>query len=116
MTQSIYPVLRYRDPVALIDWLERVLGFERAEVHVDDDGVVQHAQLRFEGTMVMAGTGPSSTGGLYLATGDVDALHARATEAGASPTAIEDRDYGSREFALTDPEGFDWWVGTYRPN
>lgn len=116
MSQSIYPVLRYRDPIAVFEWLEGALGFERHEVHTDDDGRVVHAQLRFEGTMVMVGTGDSSVGGLYLAVSDVDALHARATEAGAEPTPIVEQDYGSREFALTDPEGFGWWVGTYRPN
>lgn len=116
MSQSIYPVLRYVDPLAIIAWLERALGFTRHEVYLDDDGVVQHGQVLFGDTMVMLGTGESSVGGLYLATDDVDALHTRAAEAGAEPTPIEEQDYGSREFSLTDPEGFGWWVGSYRPN
>jgi hypothetical protein len=45
----------------------------------------------------------------------VDALHARAADAGAEITrAPQDTDYGSREFALRDPEGNTWSFGTYR--
>jgi len=29
---------------------------------------------------------------------------------------IEDKDYGSREFGVRDPEGNIWSFGTYRPS
>ena len=47
---------------------------------------------------------------------DPDALHARARDAGHDvvepPT---ERDYGSREFTVRDPDGRIWTFGTYRP-
>ena len=115
MSQSIYPVVRHRDSLAAIEWLESVLGFERGDVHLGDDGTVQHAQLLFEGTMIMLGTG-DPVGTPYLAASDVDGLHARASSAGADVTDIVEQDYGSRDFGVTDPEGPQWWIGSYRPN
>ena len=44
-----------------------------------------------------------------------DALHDRAVAAGATVTmALYDTDYGSRDFAVVDPEGNRWSFGTYR--
>jgi uncharacterized glyoxalase superfamily protein PhnB len=33
---ALYPNLLYADPDAALDWLERVLGFERREEHRDE--------------------------------------------------------------------------------
>jgi uncharacterized glyoxalase superfamily protein PhnB len=53
--------------------------------------------------------------GCYLVCEDPDALFARATAAGAVVLADpHDTDYGSREFAVRDPEGNLWSFGTYR--
>ena len=53
---------------------------------------------------------------IYVARDDVDAAYERARDAGATivrePTETE---YGSREFAVRDPEGYGWSFGTYRP-
>ena len=44
-----------------------------------------------------------------------DELYARATAAGAEVLApLYDTDYGSRDFAVRDPEGNRWSFGTYR--
>jgi uncharacterized glyoxalase superfamily protein PhnB len=46
----------------------------------------------------------------------VDALHERAKAAGAEVVMEPmDTDYGSRDFAIRDPEGNLWNFGTYRP-
>ncbi|MGH9279492.1 MAG: VOC family protein, partial [Acidimicrobiales bacterium] len=46
---------------------------------------------------------------------DPDTLYKRATEAGAEVVrGLEDADYGSRGFTVTDPEGNLWSFGTYR--
>jgi uncharacterized glyoxalase superfamily protein PhnB len=122
---SIYPVLRYEDAPAAIDFLERAFGFERQSVSEGDDGKVVHAELRLGDAFVM----PSSTGSgdpvydrgagrtaVYVAVDEVDSLHERARDAGAEivmpPT---DQDYGSRDFTARDPEGNLWSFGTYRP-
>ncbi len=53
---------------------------------------------------------------VYLIDEDVDALFERARAAGAKvlrePT---DEDFGARDFAVADPEGNIFSVGTYRP-
>ena len=124
--QSIYPVLRYQDAHAAIDFLERAFGFQRHAVHEGEDGGVVHSELRFGDQIVMV----SSAGGgnpvfdqgvgrttVYVAVDEVDSLHDSASAAGAEivmpPT---DQDYGSRDFAARDPEGNIWSFGTYRPS
>jgi uncharacterized glyoxalase superfamily protein PhnB len=48
-------------------------------------------------------------------TDDPDGLFARATAAGAEViSGLHETDYGSRDFAVRDPEGNRWSFGTYR--
>jgi uncharacterized glyoxalase superfamily protein PhnB len=50
----------------------------------------------------------------YVVTDDPDALHARAVAHGAKVIdEVHETDYGSRDFALADPEGNRWSFGTY---
>lgn len=120
---SIHPTLRYDDARAAIAFLTSALGLHEGEVHTDDAGTVVHAQLSFDGDVLMLGTrtdppGPFDTGraSIYLSVDDADAAHARAVAAGAEVVmGLVDQPYGSREFAVTDPEGNVWSVGTYRP-
>jgi uncharacterized glyoxalase superfamily protein PhnB len=123
---AFYPNLLYADADAAIEWLERTLGFERGEVHRDDDGKIAHAELSLDSSVIMLGTAGvgrepfrslGAGGGLvYVAVDDVDSLYERARGAGAD-VALElmDTDYGSRDFTLRDPEGTLWSFGTYRP-
>jgi uncharacterized glyoxalase superfamily protein PhnB len=124
--QSIYPVLKYEDAHAAIEFLERAFGFQRHAVHEGESGGVVHAELRFGDQVVMLssaglgnpvfdqGVGRTTT---YVAVDEVDSLHDSASAAGAEivmpPT---DQDYGSRDFAARDPEGNIWSFGTYRPS
>lgn len=123
---SIYPTLRYDDPKAATAFLTEALGFVEESMHNDDAGSVAHAELSFGDDIVMLGTrsdppGPFDTGRavLYLALDDeaaVDAHHDRAVSAGAPVVmALTDQPYGSREYAVTDPEGNVWTIGSYRP-
>jgi uncharacterized glyoxalase superfamily protein PhnB len=123
--QSIYPVLKYDDAHAAIDFLERAFGFERHAVYDGESGGVAHAELRLGDEFVMLG----STGegddrfnqgagrySLYVVVDDSDAHHERAKEAGATiERELTDQDYGSREYTARDPEGNLWSFGTYRP-
>ena len=126
MTQNVYSTFRFNDAPASIEWLKQTLGFEELAVHRGDDGTVHHAELAFEGEVIMLGAASDGSDGrmagdfgpavTYLATDDVDALYERAQSAGAElEYGITERDYGSREFALRDAEGNVWSVGTYRP-
>jgi uncharacterized glyoxalase superfamily protein PhnB len=120
---TISPVLRYRDAAAAMDFLERAFGFERVADYRDDAGNVEHAELRFGNGMVMVSGarddayGPhTGTGWAYVVVEDADAHYARAREAGAEILrAIEDQDYGSRDYSARDPEGNIWSFGTYQP-
>ena len=58
--RSIYPVLRYTDPRAAIDWLGVAFGFHVHAVHEAPDGTVAHAELIFDHGMVMIGRRPDA--------------------------------------------------------
>jgi uncharacterized glyoxalase superfamily protein PhnB len=113
---DIYPVIRYRDVHAGIDFLVDAFGFERHAVH-ENDGTVMHAELRYGDGMVMVGqreaVDPAS---VYIVVDDPDAHYERAKAAGATiERELTDQDYGSREYTARDPEGHQWSFGTYRP-
>jgi uncharacterized glyoxalase superfamily protein PhnB len=119
---QVWPTLRARDARALIRFLVDVVGFEETAVYGDGD-VVHHAQLSWPlGGGVMLGSDregewrlPPGTFGAYVVVDDADALYERVAAAGADITRKPgDTDYGSREFALRDPEGNLWSFGTYR--
>ena len=122
MAQSLYPTLIYEDAHAGIAWLETALGGERKDIY-EDDGVVEHAEIRVGGDLLMlgqvregGGAAPARTGSLYLAVDDIQAYWERAQAAGAEVTReLHDTDYGSRDFAVRDPEGNLFSLGTYRP-
>ena len=122
---SIHPTLRYDDPRAAIDFLVAALGFRELAAHKNGDGTIVHAELAWEdrderGVLALgtrAARDPFDTGRavIYLTCDDPDALHARAVAAGAVVVmGLADQDYGSREFAVSDPEGNVWSLGTYR--
>jgi uncharacterized glyoxalase superfamily protein PhnB len=123
MPPDIFPVLRYNEAPAAIDFLIAAFGFERASDHRLPDGRVAHADLRFGASVVgVSSTGTSPDGspwaavrqGIYIVVDDPDAAYARAQAAGADiALAIADQSYGSRDFTLRDPEGNLWGFGTY---
>lgn len=119
---NIFPCLIYDDSHAAIAWLEKAFGFEKQVVHPAPDGSVAHAELKLGTGMVMLGGGKKGSGlvrspqMIYVAVGDSDALFHRAVAAGAEVVrGLTDTDYGSRDFAVRDPEGNLWNFGTYMP-
>jgi uncharacterized glyoxalase superfamily protein PhnB len=107
--QNVYPVLKYDDAHAAIDFLERAFGFERLQVHEDDGGKVAHAELRCgEGVVALSSTGAGAPvyeqsahrAVVYVVADEVDSLYERAQEAAAE--------------IVMDPEGNIWSFGTYR--
>ena len=122
----VFAALRYQDAPGAIDWLERTLGFETTERIDNPDGTIAHAELRLGESLIMLGSGAAdlqdppadaraARSTLYVAVAEVDALHARAREAGADVSDLFEQDYGSRDFNLRDPEGNHWSFGTYVP-
>ena len=43
---TVIPGLRYRNAMAMIEWLCMAFGFEKQAVYAGPDGVVMHSQLR----------------------------------------------------------------------
>jgi uncharacterized glyoxalase superfamily protein PhnB len=123
---QVWPTVRARDARALIRFLVDAFGFEETVVYGEGD-VVDHAQLSWPpGGGIMLGSVRKDTPGdhwpvqpgslgAYVVTDDPDGLFGRATAAGAEVIAeLHDTDYGSRDFAVRDPEGNRWSFGTYR--
>ena len=120
---TVWPAFRARDARSLIRFLVDAFGFEETAVYGDGD-VVAHAQLDWPlGGGVMLGSVrddgawavPPGSAGCYVVTDDPDALFQRAVAAGAEVVMpLHDTEYGSRDFAVRDPEGNRWSFGTYR--
>jgi uncharacterized glyoxalase superfamily protein PhnB len=123
---QVWPTLRAHNALALIRFLVDAFGFEETVVYADGDRV-HHAELAWPlGGGIMLGSAPPpgapdtwpvppGNSGAYVVTDDADALFARASAAGAEVvTPLHDTDYGSRDFAVRDPEGNRWSFGTYR--
>ena len=123
---QVWPTLRARDARSLIRFLVDAFGFEEVVAYGDGDHV-DHAQLGWPpggGIMLGSAREPGSgddwrlepgTFGCYVVTDEPDALFARATAAGATVLReLHETDYGSRDFAVRDPEGNLWSFGTYR--
>jgi uncharacterized glyoxalase superfamily protein PhnB len=123
---QVWPTVRARDARQLIRFLVDAFGFEETVVYGDGD-IVHHAQLSWPpGGGIMLGSVRESSAddqwpiqpgslGAYVVTDDPDSLFRRATAAGAEVIAeLHDTDYGSRDFAVRDPEGNRWSFGTYR--
>lgn len=121
---AVWPTLQAHDAPALIDFLVGTVGFLRTAVYEDGDRVA-HAELDWpEGGAIMLGSYDEKsqvwclkpgTFGAYVVTDRVDELYRRLSAAGVEIIReIEDQSYGSREFAIADPEGNKWSFGTYR--
>ena len=120
---QVWPTLSAQDARALIRFLVDVVGFEETAVYGEGD-VVNHAELSWPpGGGVMLGSAregqaPVTDPGrfsAYVVVDDPDALCDRIRAAGGKITMeLTDTDYGSRDFAIQDPEGNHWYFGTYR--
>jgi uncharacterized glyoxalase superfamily protein PhnB len=130
MSSRIIPAVRYADADAGVQFLKEAFAAEEKEIHRDDDGVIRHAELRIGDGLIMVGQSSSdgwlggeapqalsSTVSLYIVVDDPDAHHARVAKVGGARVvrALEDTDYGSREYSVRDPEGNLWSFGTYDP-
>ncbi|MDQ1533189.1 MAG: hypothetical protein QOF28_950 [Actinomycetota bacterium] len=120
--QQFSPVLIYDDAQKAIQFLTEAFGFTEHGVYRTPDGAIAHAELEYGGGFVglsdrvegsVFDLGPCA---IYVVVEDPDAHHARAVSAGAEVVfPLTDQDYGSRDYAVRDPEGFVWCFGTYAP-
>ncbi|MHC4469645.1 MAG: VOC family protein [Planctomycetota bacterium] len=124
--QRVIPHLVYADAPAAIDFLCEAFGFtERFRVPTEDGGVM-HAEVGYEGNVVMLASAmpgmslsspkdlPARHAGIMVYVDDVDAHFVRAKAAGATIVAEpEDKHYGDRMYTAADPEGLHWYFATH---
>ena len=127
--QTIFPILRYNDARAAIQWLCATFSFVELFSVPEAGQFVRHAQLKLGTNIVMLGsvrpddglaspqTLGAATQALCVYVDDLDAHFERARLAGAEITsAPADTDFGSREYHARDLEGHHWTFGTYLPD
>jgi uncharacterized glyoxalase superfamily protein PhnB len=115
----VSPYLLYEDAPAAVEFLQKTFGFElrlsqigaagrtHNELLLGDDGLVMLGQAGegFSSPRTLDSFPPSM---IHVYVDDVEALHARAKDAGAEVTDLELSPAGDRRFTATDPEGQIW--------
>jgi uncharacterized glyoxalase superfamily protein PhnB len=123
---TLWLTLQAHDAGALIDFYLAAFGF-RLNARYDEEGSdrVGHAELLWpegSGGVMLGSHKPDGewstqpgTAAAYVVTSDLRAVHARVVAHGGarSVSDVSERDYGSSEFAVVDPEGNQWSFGTY---
>jgi uncharacterized glyoxalase superfamily protein PhnB len=124
---NFYPSFCYADAPRAIEFLERAFGFKRRLVVPGPNGTVMHSELEYEGGVIMVSSPKQERNWVALGkhgrsaavcvrVTDPDAHFARAKAAGAVITQpLKDEEYGSRGYIARDPEGHEWYFGTYSP-
>lgn len=122
----LMPYLIVGDGAAAIDFYTAVLGAEERMRMDGPDGRIGHAELQLGDSLIMladehpeiGAVGPRTVGGtpvtLHVYVEDVDAVFARAIEAGATERRpVEDKFYGDRSGGFEDPFGHRWDVASH---
>ena len=122
---ELTPNCMVEDVAATVDWYERVLGATTvdrmpeagddllwAQVRIGDVSIMfqERASLEaelpsFEGAEI----GASLT--LYVDAEDVRELHGELADEAEVVLELRETDYGRREFAIADPNGYVLWFG-----
>jgi uncharacterized glyoxalase superfamily protein PhnB len=116
---TVCPYVFYEDGDAALRFLTDAFGFLERTRSTTPDGKVFHAELEFDGSVVMIGCPPNHKSparlgqvesGVYVHVADVDSHYVRSRAAGAQvqeePT---DQPYGVRSYGVLDLEGHQWW-------
>lgn len=129
MTTKITPYLGFKDTGKAIDFYVRAFGAKEKFRLAEPSGKIGHAEIEIDGAVVMlsdeypdfGALSAQTMGGspvvLHLYVGDVDALVARATKAGATLLRpVKDEFYGDRTGQVADPFGYKWMIATPKEN
>ena len=122
---AIVPYLCVNRGLDAMQWYVDVFGGREVVRYTGDDGRLGHGEVDIDGARiylsdeypeigVMSPTTIGSTSvALNLAVADVDAVHARAVDAGAtSLREPADQSYGERSATVLDPFGHRWMIQT----
>lgn len=121
---EVFPYLRLAGAAEAIEFYKKAFGAEEQFRLTEPSGRIGHAEVKIGGVTVMLAdefpecgiVGPKTIGGtsfsLHLHCNDVDALMARAVEAGATVIRpAQDQFYGERSGMIRDPFGHEWLLG-----
>jgi len=110
-----------------IEFYKRAFGAKETERLTSPDGLIVHASLEIEGSLLMmcdeipmmGNKAPETLGGnpvtfsLYVK--DVDKVFKNALDAGGKQIMpVDDQFYGDRTGTLDDPFGYRWMIGTHK--
>ncbi len=121
------PYLYIKGAAKAIEFYKKAFGaVETMPAMTQPDGTVGHAEIKIGNSMIMlsdempqmgarsAATLGGCSSAILLYVEDADAVFKRAVDAGASVVeAIEDKFYGDRAGAITDPFGQRWDIHTH---
>ncbi|HUH85517.1 MAG TPA: VOC family protein [Stellaceae bacterium] len=123
---SITPYLIVQGGEGAIAFYQKALGAKEV-MRMSDAGKVHHAELQIGDSRIMLADehpelnalSPKTIGGtpisIHLYVGDVDAVVARAVDAGAKVIRpVADQFYGDRTGGIEDPFGHRWYVATHK--
>ena len=124
---SLNAYVTIRNCKQAIDYYKKAFGAIEKERLLTPDGLIAHASLEIEGSLLMmsdenammGSKSPESLGGspvsLCLYVKDVDKVFKSALDAGGKVIMpVDEQFYGDRSGTLTDPFGFTWMIGTHK--
>jgi uncharacterized glyoxalase superfamily protein PhnB len=120
---TITPALTLDNAPQAMEWYKKAFGAEEVGRHAGPDGKIMHAELKIGDSRfmmndaMMGAKAPHALGGspatFWLYVENSDAVFNRAVGAGAKvQQPMADQFWGDHAGALTDPEGYTWWVAT----
>ena len=123
---TLIPDIEIENAADAIAFYKRAFGAKEKARMDGPGGKVGHAELEIGGSLLMLADPfpqssiktPKDVGGttvtLVMYVDDVDAVVEQAIEAGATVTTpVEDKFWGDRFGAVTDPYGHTWSIGTH---
>ena len=116
--QTVTPYLTIEHPEAVMDFLKKAFDGKELYAMRDDQGQVQHAEMKVGSSMLMFGRAHGEwharPGNFYLYVEDVDKSFQRAIDAGGqSKMPVADMFWGDRLGAFVDPFGHNWTIATH---
>ena len=122
---SVTPYLSVRGAAAAIEFYKKAFG-AKEKMRMPDGQRIAHAEIVVDGSHIMLADeypergfsapqpGSKSPVGIMLYLKDVDAVAARAVDAGATlERPVEDQFYGDRLGSILDPFGHRWYIATH---
>jgi PhnB protein len=123
---SVTPYLFIKDAANAIDYYKKVFGATERMRMPGPGGRVMHAEIQIGDSIVMladehpqvGAKSPQTIGGtacsLHVYVSDVDAVAAKAVDAGAQLVRpVKDQFYGDRSGSIIDPFGHMWSIATH---